>query len=75
MRKNLNLQTYIPQNILNKPVRLSIKKVLFPVQRVAKIEASRPAANFFFSMKILSILGKKKFLAKMKKKSPVAYFF
>ena len=43
------------------PLRLSIKKILFPVQRVAKIEASRAAANFiffplfFFSMKILSI--------------------
>ena len=47
-------------------LRLSIKKNLFPVQWVAKIEASR-AANifffplfFFFSMKILSIFGKKK---------------
>ena len=39
--------------------RLSIKKILFPVQRVAKIEASRAAAIFFlFSMKILSIFLK-----------------
>ena len=29
-------------------VRLSIKKILFPVQRVAKIEASRAAVIFFF---------------------------
>ena len=29
-------------------LRLSIKKILFPVQRVAKIEASRAAAIFFF---------------------------
>ena len=29
--------------------RLSIKKNLFPVQRVAKIEVSRAAANLFFS--------------------------
>ena len=47
-------------------MRLSIKKILFPVQRVAKIEASRAAAifffstYFFFSKKILSIFGKKK---------------
>ena len=40
------------------------KKILFPVQRVAKIEASRAAAIFFilhfffFPMKILSIFGK-----------------
>ena len=48
-------------------VRLSINTILFPVQRVAKIEASRAAAIFFFffhfsffSMKILSIFGGKK---------------
>ena len=44
-------------------LRPSIKKILFLVQRVAKIEASRAAAIFFFStlfffsMKILSIFG------------------
>ena len=32
----------------NMRTRLSIKKILFPVQRVAKIEASRAAAIFFF---------------------------
>ena len=45
------------------PLGLSIRKILFPVQRVAKIEGSRAAANsffftlffFFFSIKILSI--------------------
>ena len=44
-------------------IRLSIKKSLFPVQWVAKIEASLAAAIlfyfslFFFGRKILSILG------------------
>ena len=32
---------------LSNYVGLSIKKILFPVQRVAKIEASRAAAIFF----------------------------
>ena len=58
------------------------KKDLFPVQRVAKIEASRVAAicffffppfffHLFFSMKILSIFGDflKNFFAKIKKKN------
>ena len=47
--------------------RLSIKKSLFPVQRVAKIKASRAATIFFFfhfffflGRKILSIFRKKK---------------
>ena len=63
-------------------VGLSIKKILFPVQRVAKIEASRAAAKFiffdtfFFSMKILSILGEKKQnFAKMKKKKIQPHLF
>ena len=56
-------------------IRLSIKYNLFPVQRVAKIEASRAAAIFFFSMKILSIFGGKKNCAKMISFfSPVAPF-
>ena len=44
-------------------IRLSIKKILFPVQRVVKIEASRAATIFFFStlfffsIKILLIFG------------------
>ena len=45
-------------------VRLSIKKSLFPVQRVAKIEASQAAAIFFSTFffvgrEILSIFRKK----------------
>ena len=32
-------------------IRLSITKILFPVQRVAKIEASRAAAIFFLLQK------------------------
>ena len=62
-------------------VRLSIKKILFPVQRVAKIEASRAAAIFLYSTsffpprKILSIFRKKYLICKNeKKKSPVAPF-
>ena len=56
---------YQSQGIEIQVIRLSIKKNLFPVQRVAKIEASRAAAIFFFfllffffSIKILSILEK-----------------
>ena len=48
-------------------LRLSIKKSLFPVQRVAQIMASRASAKifslfFFFDRKILSIFGEKKTL-------------
>ena len=41
---------------------MSIKKSLFPVQRVAKVVASRAAAIFFFYLgkKIWSIFGEKK---------------
>ena len=55
-------------------IRLSIKKSLFPVQRVAEMMASRAAAKFFtptfflFDRKILSIFGNLFFVAKMKKK-------
>ena len=56
-------------------MRLSIKKNLFPVQRVAKIEASRAAAIFFFfhfifffHENIVNFWKKKKKIAKMKKK-------
>ena len=61
------------------PIRLSIKKSLFPVQRVAKIKASRAAAiYFFFPLYVFFGLGKYCpffffffFFAKMKKKSLV----
>ena len=55
---------------------------MFPVQRVAKIEASRAAAIFFFStlfffsMKILSIFRrKKKFVCKIEKKGLQSHLF
>ena len=54
-------------------IRLSIKKILFPVQRVAKIEASRAAANlfifhfFFFPHENIVNFWKKKKNGKMKK--------
>ena len=52
---------------INNRLRLSIKIILVPDQRVTKIEASRAAAIFFFlTMKILSIF--RFFFAKMKKK-------
>ena len=63
---------------------LSIKKSLFPVQRVAKIVASWASAFFFFLggggglggvTKILSILGGKNIFAKMKKKSLQLHLF
>ena len=47
-------------------LRLSIKKIMFPVQRVAIIEASRAAAIFFFfplfffHENIVNFLGEKK---------------
>ena len=64
-------------------VRLSIKKKLFPVQRVATIEASRAAAIFFFFSTlfffltiILSFFGIFFFFfANMKKKVSSRTFF
>ena len=51
---------YSENPVFNVLPRLSIKKILFPGQRVAKIEASRAAAIFFFSIIILSFFGEKK---------------
>ena len=62
-------------------VRLSIKKSLFPVQRVAKIKASRAAAIFFFHFifflvgKYCPFFEKKNYFAKMKKKSRQSHLF
>ena len=61
--------------------RLSIKKSLFPVQRVAEIKASRAAAIFFFPLyyffgtKILSIFRIFFFFCKNGKKSLQSHLF
>ena len=60
-------------------IRLSIKKSLFPGQRVAKIDASQAAAFFFFHFfffvgKYCPFLGKKINFWKNEKKSPVTPF-
>ena len=68
--KRPNFCRYCPR--LN--TRLCIKKILFPVQRVAIIKASRAAAIFFFFHFIIFFhenivnFWKKKKIAKMKKK-------
>ena len=47
----------------------TLKKKLFPVQRVAEIVSSRAAAiSFFFCKKNVEIFDKKKTIGKMKKK-------
>ena len=63
-------------------MRLSIKKILFPVQRVAKIEASRAAAIFFFfhfifffHENIVNFWKKKKKNSKNEKKSFQPHLF
>ena len=62
-------------------LRPSIKKSLFPVQRVAEIMASRAAAIFFFlhlfffDRKILSIFDFFLIFSKMKKKWLQSHLF